>query len=278
MNTQKKKKIFLTLLSVSILGMVRCGGGGGPTQTSSVPPVVYNGDTRLADGAFDTSTKLADLGTQNRDSATEIAKLRSQLNGVGKTGGDETAKLAAISGPAVGDLGTKKADNFSNKPGDGFNTNNNSDLLSKLKDNKNDSNGKSGGGGSGDGGGGSGGGNSGFSLNGEKTEPKDTLKKDDKVASAADGGGLYSGGGGAHDGDANGAASGQGITGMSDENFAFGGQGANRDPATIAIEDPEDYFNRISIDENLFKRVERRYVKKSLAWLLQDTREIVSKK
>jgi hypothetical protein len=64
---------------------------------------------------------------------------------------------------------------------------------------------------------------------------------------------------------------GDGAGGTS-EQVEFGDAGATGDVAVIG-EDPEDYFTRVGIDDNLFKIVERRYGKKASGWVQDDLKQ-----
>lgn len=54
------------------------------------------------------------------------------------------------------------------------------------------------------------------------------------------------------------------LQGQSPSEMQFGV--ADREPASMGDEDPEDYFGRINIHTSLFKVVEKRYREKSLQW------------
>ncbi len=97
--------------------------------------------------------------------------------------------------------------------------------------------------------------------------------------SAASDGGAYAGGG---------KGGGEGAGGAGDGGFAynpggaggggagemnFGGQGpAGGDIPAMAGSDPDDYFTRTSPDENIFKKVERKYGEKATGWALEEAK------
>lgn len=95
------------------------------------------------------------------------------------------------------------------------------------------------------------------------------------VAGSTFGGGGGAGGGGKAGGDsganpfaslfggAGGAGGGAGAAGARELGFG------NRAPAsTMGTADPADYFSRIDLNDNLFKRVESRYRDKQMAWAM----------
>ncbi len=256
-----KINFFLIFL---IFIFTHCGGGSTPMPP--VPPEINN--VKLGPVSSGTAEALGKTAVATKDLSNDIVSLRSHLNGVGKTGGLEPERMALVDGAGLGIPSNKAAeDPPSQTP----------TLKTSLNDLNKDSpfGSKNGSGGEGGGGGGSSGNGSGLTPGKTDADLLNGRKKEDLAKSPAEAGSLYSGGGGGVAGggsDPNSVVG--GLSGVNDDSQNYA---ASRDLAASGIEDPSDYFSRIGVDENLFKRVERRYTKKNLAWLLQDTREIVPK-
>lgn len=137
-------------------------------------------------------------------------------------------------------------------------------------------------GGSEGGGGGAGAASGGSLASGISTAPAAPQTVAAVAAPAQQAGGAYSGGGGG------GAAKGRGGSGDDPFGSLMGGGGAgfgggpksesfqsnDRAVAAVVGEDPIDYFQRTSLNDNLFKIVERRYRNKSTSWALENAAEI----
>lgn len=54
--------------------------------------------------------------------------------------------------------------------------------------------------------------------------------------------------------------------------------GATSDGKAVSIDDPEDYFTRIGIEENIFKIIHKRYESVALSWLKESINEIDASK
>jgi hypothetical protein len=126
--------------------------------------------------------------------------------------------------------------------------------------------------------GGGGGGTSGTPalLGGGTTAASPTDSAATEGTMAADSGGAYKAGGGgpAGGGDTNGMpnfGSGGGISAGSGGDVSFDASGA-KDVSSTGSEDPEDYFTRTGLDENLFKKIEKKIDEKERLWQVQDAR------
>jgi hypothetical protein len=90
----------------------------------------------------------------------------------------------------------------------------------------------------------------------------------DSGATPGQGGGVPGGAGGEGGGDYRRVDPGAGGGAP----LSFGSEGGAADAPVSGSEDPLDYFTRTALDENLFKKVEKRYDEKELSWLRDDSR------
>jgi hypothetical protein len=193
------------------------------------------GTTAGAVASFDKAKKLTSLGTGNVAEVGEDAKSSGFAEGMG---------AAASAGDSNRTTGTTKSAPI-RSGGD--------DSQSRMKS----------GGGAGSSGGSVGG--SLFSAASLKTDPavdaSAAAAAANSAAAGAGGTGFYAKGGGAAPTTSGGGGSGddpsEGLTGAHDGLSDFGAAGADG-VLPMAGEDPEDYFMRTRLDEDLFKKVEKK--------------------
>ncbi len=258
--------VLFVLVATFVTG---CGGGGGKDTSTSPPPPnlasVPVAQVPLTGAASGSAAHAAETG---------LAKAREIQAGFGDPASHIAgASLAATEGSS-GNAGGSDGKNGSVPP----RVSNPAKGKSAPADNAGGS------AGSGGGGFGAGGlGNSKADLVAAVTPPVPAnAGLGDTTGAGYGGGGGHGGGGGSDNGGINlGAGGGGPGGGLEVQNFEGGGaqglSGSHGQPA-LGTEDPADYFNRIGLNENLFKRVERRYGQKTRAWALQDSREMLPKR
>lgn len=263
-------KIKIILAGVFCLGVAGCGGGGGgDTPSLNLPPnnpgpIVNNTSLGAARPALNSGAGAVLAGT----SAAAVAKKLAGSAGEGETGG---AKLAAIAGnlkggtlpdpQGGGDLTKKTVSPFK---------------LPELP--KSGSTDKGAGGSVGSGTGGGGGGLGSGDTKSNDTNPNGLVASSPYRAETSGASAGYAGGGGGGARSGGGEESSAGAVGSEDQSLQGLGKQSDSSINPLGSDDPEDYFGRIDMEENIFKRVEKRYLKKATAWVLQDTREIVPRK
>lgn len=265
---------FGIFLMLSVSG---CGSGGGGRDVAVAPPPFPMDRPGVASVAGPISPQTA--GSRQVATAVAAAKQAKALlntSGFGETGGEKLASVA-------GNVKSGSSNNETNNTGDvGDQTRTTKSKELKLPEVP--TSGGGGGGGSAAPPGGGGGG----SLRSGDTTPLDGKQNlsgtgDSKLALVGtEAGGGYSGGGGGglrggSGGEENSIAASSGDGGVSSE-VQTSSEQSNKELNPLGSEDPEDYFKLIEMEESLFKRVTKRYFKKSTAWTLQDSREIVPRK
>jgi hypothetical protein len=99
-----------------------------------------------------------------------------------------------------------------------------------------------------------------------------SLPTDSGDSKYATGGGAKPGGGDGSGGDF-GSRGGVPAGGSQVQDFGSGGGAGAGDASVMASEDPMDYFTRIGIEENIFKKVEKKLDEKERGWILDEVKK-----